>query len=322
MPQKTEVPFTDTPEAQIEETPEPTETPTPLPEKEKIAFFPSEDVPGITENLTRALASVCASDYECKNISSEEEIDTDTDFVIFAKEPTALSSLTQRFPQTRFIIVSGPESTSPGAWVIPYDEAFLPFLAGIATTSNAYDWRSVGLLPTDSVLMGTKAEEAFLNGGHYFCGSCKPSLAPYVSFPLVISLPSASSSDNWNAQIDEAQRSFVYTAFLSDEAVSEPVLQKLISLNMQIIGVSAPPAGLENNWLASISFDWTDTLLRIISRSLNGEAGGTQPLTLSIIPGALTEDFSDGKTILLQRAYADLLSGRLSPYTPTTEYNE
>ena len=100
------------------------------------------------------------------------------------------------------------------------------------------------------------------------------------------------------------------------------MLQKLISLNVQIIGVSAPPAGLENNWLATINFDWTATIQQIVARTENGETEGAQPLVLSIVPGALTEDFSSGKTLLLQRAYNDLLSGLLSPYIAEKEYTE
>ena len=43
MPQKAVTPPTDTPEPVVEDTPEPTMTPTPLPQKEKIAFIPSDD---------------------------------------------------------------------------------------------------------------------------------------------------------------------------------------------------------------------------------------------------------------------------------------
>ena len=321
MPQRVTVVPTDTPEPIIEDTPEPTETPTPLPQREKIAFIPSDEVPGITQSITNALDSIC-SGYDCLTITNEDAIENDTDFVIFAKEPTSFDSIIQRFPQTKFIVVSAPGTSYNNAWVIQYDEAFLPFLAGLALTENAYDWRSVGLIPNDSAVWGSHAEEAFLNGAHYMCGNCRSSLAPYVSFPLVISLPGSSAPDMWNSQFDEAQKSTIYTAFLSDEALSEALLQKMISLNIQILGVSAPPAGLEANWLAAINFDWGDTLLQVISRSLNGETQGIQPPVLSITPGALTESFSEGKANTLRNAYSDLLSGRLSAYTPTNEYTE
>lgn len=322
MPQRPVIQPTETLPEQIVETEVPTEEPTPLPPQEKIAFIPSDEVPGITENITRALTSVCGETYDCRTITSEEEIGEDTDFVIFAKEPTALSALTNRYPQTQFILVSAPQTDHENAWTIQYDEGFLPFLAGLAIAENARDWRSVGLIPSDSLIWGDHAEEAFLNGAHYLCGNCRSVMAPYVEFPLTVSLPGDSSPEIWSSRFDEAQNSIIYTVFLADEAMSESLLQKLVSLNVQMLGVSEPPAGLENNWLAAISLDWSGTLRQIIARSDSGEHQGTMGVVLSITPGLLPESFSEGKANVLRRAYTDLLSGRLSPYTPTTVYTE
>ncbi len=321
MPQKVTVPPTPTQEELPEDTPVPTETPTPLPVREKVVFIPAEDVPGVTGSISRALEQICPA-YDCETVMNEDSIPEDADFVIFAKAPTAVSSLTQRFASTRFIVVDDLNAVYDGVWTIQYDEAFLPFLAGAAAASNAYDWRSAGLIPNDSSMWGSHAEEAFVNGAHYICGNCRPSLSPYVDFPLVISLPGDSSPDAWNSQFDEAQRSFIYTAFLSDEAVSEALLQKLVTLNVRMLGVSAPPSGLEGNWLATVNFDWADTILQVISRSLSGETQGSQPLVLSVTPGALSEEFSEGKTMVLRRAYDLLLSGFLSPYSAEKEYTE
>ena len=321
MPQKVEITATPTQEEIPEDTPVPTETPTPLPPREKIGFISSEAVPDVNQGITNALDHLC-NFYDCETIANEDAIGNDFNFVIFAQAPTALSSLRERFPQTQFVVIDKPSAVHDGAWVIQYDQAFLPFLAGLATAGNASDWRSAGLLPNDSDLWGADAEEAFVNGAHYICGNCRSLLAPYVNFPLVVSLPCSASADEWNLQFDEAQKSFIYTAFLSDEAISETLLQKLISLNIQMLGVSMPPAGLENNWLATINFDWSDTLQQIIARSLAGETSGKQPLTLSITPGALSENFSQGKANVLREAYSLLLSGFLTPYTATQEYTE
>ena len=174
MPQRTAVTPTNTSEPVVEDTPEPTETPTPLPQREKIAFIPSDEVLGVTESITKALDTICAG-YDCMTITGEDAIEDNTDFVIFAKEPTALSSLTDRFPQTRFIVIAPPGNTYDNAWTVQYDEAYLPFLAGLALAENAYDWRSVGLIPNDSPVWGSHAEDAFLNGAHYMCGNCRSS---------------------------------------------------------------------------------------------------------------------------------------------------
>ena len=321
LPQQPAGQPTEEPTEVIEPTELPTETPTPLPEREKVAFLPSDEVPGITENLTRALDKICNDNFECVTISSPDAIPEGTDFVIFAKEPTALSSLTQRFPQTGFIVVTAPGTKTDYAWTIEYDEAFLPFLAGLAAAGNAADWRCAGMLPNDSLIWGSHAEEAFLNGAHYLCGNCMPKMSPFVSFPLVVSLPGTSDPGIWSGQFDEIQKNFIYTVFLSDEAASETILQKMVSLNVQMIGVSDPPAGYEANWLASIRFDWAMTLEQIMMRFQAGEKQGTLPAILSIKPGMLRDRFSDGRARVLQEAYADLLSGKLSPYAPANEYS-
>ena len=320
LPQKNAELPTEEPTEIVEPTAVPADTPTPLPAREKAAFLPSDEVPGITENLTRALDKICQNDYECLTLTSPDTIPEDTDFVIFAKEPTAISSLTQRFPETGFIVVTAPGTKIDYAWTIQYDEAFLPFLAGLAAAGNAADWRCAGMLPNDSPVWGSHAEEAFLNGAHYLCGNCMPKMSPYVSFPLVVSLPGTSDAGIWSSQLDEIQKNFIYTVFLSEEAVSESLLQKLVSLNIQMIGNFDPPAGYEANWLAAVRFDWAVTLEQIMMRSKAGEKQGTLPLILSVTPGMLRDRFSDGKTRVLQEAYKDLLSGMLSPYTPINEY--
>ena len=308
-------------ESEPEHTETPTETPTPLPELEKVVFVTSADTPGITENLNKAGEALCAADYECLTVSSPEEIPSETDFIIFAQEPSELVSLQGKYPEAGFIIVSTPRMKYENAWTIQYDEAFLPFLAGYALESNSSDWRGLGLLPNDSPVWGSHAEEAFLNGGHYMCGNCMPALAPYVSFPLTIAGSGSTAPETWSALIDEAQRSVLRTVFIPEEIMSEALLQKMVSLNVMIMGTTRPPAGYESNWLAAIDLDWAETLRRIMGQIDAGSKAGTAGVFLSITPGYLTETFSEGKANTLRKAYEYLLTGNLSPYSPVNEYS-
>ena len=316
---KTEQPSA-TPEI-TEEPAEPTPTPTELPPQVKIVLITSGEASGVSENLENALESVCIAGFECRTENSEEGIQTDTDFAVFAKEPTALSSLIQRFPDTRFILVTEPRRHVDGVWTIPYDAAFFPFLSGLATVSSAADWRGAGLLPSDSALWGENAEASFINGARYLCGSCRSVVNPSLNFPMVISLPVSTSPDAWTSQFSQIQPNTVNTAFLSEEAVSDALVQQLAQQEIRVLGTSNPPMGLENNWLATIRFDWAETLEQIISRANSGETEGSLPVILSITPGNLRESFSSGKASTLQKAYQDLLSGLLSPYSPTAEYS-
>ncbi len=326
LPQKVEnVPDSPTVEipaevpVETEAVPEPTATP--VPAAEKIVIVNSDAAPSANAYLAQAIASLQAEGYDCTAVSSSAELPADADFAVFANVPGDLVSLVEQFPDTQIIVTSSEIAEADSVWTILFDEAYLPFIAGAALELNAYDHRGVGLLPNDSSAWGTRAEEAFVNGGQYVCGDCRGLLSPYVNFPLVYAQPSASSPDTWAAQIDEAQKSFVYTAFLAEESVSETLLQKLVASNVLMIGNGAMPAGMENNWLASVNLDFAAAILEIVSQSEAGTKSGSLGAELAITPGSLSEDFSVGKSDYLADIYAQLLSGELSAYDPVTEYS-
>ena len=305
-------------EAEAEAAPEPTATP--LPAAEKIVIVNSDSAPSANAFLNQAIASLQAEGCDVSAVSSSAELPADADFAVFANVPGDLVSLVEQYPDTQIIVTASEAAEADSVWTILFDEAYLPFVAGAALELNAYDHRGVGLLPNDSSAWGSRAEEAFTNGGQYVCGDCRGQLSPYVNFPLVYAQPSASSPDTWSAQIDEAQKSFIYTAFLAEESVSDTLLQKLVGSNVLMIGNGEMPAGMENNWLASINLDFGATILDIVSQSEAGTKSGSVGAELVITPGSLTEDFSVGKSDYLEDIYNQLVSGELSAYDPTAEY--
>ena len=305
-------------EAEAEAAPDPTAAP--LPAAEKIVIVNSDSAPSANAYLSQAIASLQAEGYDCTAVSSSAELPADADFAVFANVPGDLVSLVEQYPDTQIIVTASEAAEAASVWPILFDEAYLPFVAGAALELNAYDHRGVGLLPNDSSAWGSRAEEAFTNGGQYVCGDCRGQLSPYVNFPLVYSQPSASSPDTWSAQIDEAQKSFIYTAFLAEESVSDTLLQKLVGSNVLMIGNGEMPAGMENNWLASINLDFGAAILDIVSQSEAGTKSGSVGAELTITPGSLTEDFSVGKSDYLEDIYNQLVSGELSAYDPTAEY--
>ncbi len=302
-----------------EAAPEPTETP--LPAMAKVVLVTSDAAPAADAFLKQALSLLEGEGYACAAAASSAEIPADADYAVFADVPADLQSVRDRLPDTRLIVTAAEASEIDGVWTILFDEAYLPFIAGAALEINAYDRRGAALLPSDSAVWGSHAEEAFINGAQYTCGDCRGQLSPYVNFPLVFSLPADSSPDTWAAQIDEAQKSFIYTAFLAEESVSESLTQKLVASNVLMLGNGAMPAGTENNWLGTLTLDFAGTLRQIIANCEDGVNSGAVGAELSITPGALSEDFSVGKSDYLQDIYSQLLSGRLSPYDPTAEYS-
>lgn len=306
-------------DAAAEAEPEPTETP--LPAMPKVVFVMSDAAPAAGAFLTQALSVLAQEGYDCAAAASSAELPADADYAVFADMPADTEALRDSLPHTRLIVTAAAASEIDGVWTILFDEAYLPFIAGAALELNAYDRRGAALLPNDSAVWGAHAEEAFMNGAQFTCGACRGQLSPYVNFPLVFSLPADSSPDTWAAQIDEAQKSFIYTAFLSEEAVSESLTQKLIAANVLMLGNGEMPAGAENNWLGTLNLDFAETLHQIIANCEDGVNSGAIGASLSITPGSLSEDFSVGKSGYLREIYAMLLSGELSPYDAVTEYS-
>lgn len=305
-------------EATEEILPEPTEEPTPLPALTKIILAGGTGS-GNEALLRQALPAALEGKFDFA-VVEDQNIPEDADYVIIPEISDGTNGLVGRFPGKKFILLGGKEDRISGAWTIRYDRNALPFLAGMATSANAFDWRGAGLIPNDSVIYGEHFEEAYINGGHYLCGNCSPNQPPYVNFPLTVSLPGNSPAESWNAGIDEVQKSFIYTMFVSEEASQIDVYQKLVESNVKMLGLTQPPSGLENNWLATINYDWAGTIEEIVTRCGNGENEGILPLQLLIIPGQLHEDFSSGKAEQLRQAYADIMSGLLYPLTTDNSY--
>ena len=294
------------------------EEPTPLPALPKVVYA-AESGNKLDPILRNAIPAVCEGRYDYQEIT-EGNIPADAKYVIFPNVPGDLSSLLNSHPGLVPIVISENDTPPGNAWAIRYMPEALPFLAGLATEENASDWRGIGMLPSDSPLYGENMSEVFNNGGRYLCGNCRALMSPYTEYPFTVSLPSGSSAESWNAGFADAQTKYVYTVFLSDEAAQPEVFQTLLENNIKMLGFSEPPEGLETNWLATINYDWVGTIEEIITRSEQGESAEMVPLKLLVIPGALKEEFSFGKTETLQGAYEKLLDGRLSPFTPTKTY--
>ncbi len=277
LPQKVEnVPDSPTVEipaevpVETEAVPEPTETP--VPAAEKIVIVNSDSAPSANAYLAQAIASLQAEGYDCTAVSSSAELPADADFAVFANVPGDLVSLVEQFPDTQIIVTSSEIAEADSVWTILFDEAYLPFIAGAALELNAYDHRGVGLLPNDSSAWGTRAEEAFVNGGQYVCGDCRGLLSPYVNFPLVYAQPSASSPDTWAAQIDEAQKSFVYTAAILEIVSQSEAGTKSGSLGAEL---AITPGSLTEDF----SVGKSDYLADIYAQLLSGELSAYDPVT-------------------------------------------
>ncbi len=309
IPTSTEPVASETPVIQITATPEIS--------KSAIIFVADENAnAGIVDFMKTALTNLAGDSFNFQETASlkAEDIPTGEAFVFFASEPENLSDLAQNRPDVQFAVIGSEQSGSGNIWPVQYDRAWLPFLGGYALAISAYDWRSAILVASDSKLYDEKTIDVFTNGAKYFCGNCKSSNPPYNTYPVIISLPSTSTDDDWNKQIDAAQNQVLQTYYITELAGTQARYQKLSEQSVYMIGEMQPPEGFDQWWLATINFDWAATFNQVIEKSRNKESSAVLSPVLSIVPGKLPEKFSEGKKLDIQKRYEELLSGYIDPY--------
>ncbi len=292
---------------------------TPIPDQKKIIIVRIPDAnPGILEIFGTALRQLPGEIYtieETDNLTPAA-VPEDADLIIFPNLPPDLTQYTQQFPQKQFVVLSLQPQTDPNVWTIQYDIGFQPFLAGYFVGVTANDWRGAGLLPSDSPLYGAAIAETFTNGMKLFCGRCQSYGPPYVEFPLTVLLPENSAPEAWIAALDQIQDSFPNTFYVSEAALSLPLLQKLSEKQSAVITAEKPPEGWNGNWLGSVQINLAGALNDIVQRSANGEQAGVVIPELQIETGIQQSLFNQGKKLYLNKLYADLISGLVSPYDP------
>ncbi len=318
-PQQPLTPTQDLSQLAATETAEIVPTSTPIPDPQKVLLVITADTnAGILDRIRSGIQSLPEGQAEITETTAftEDQITEATDVVIFPKIVENLSEIAGRFPQTKFITIDRTDQNLPNVWTIRYDPAFETFLGGYAVALSAYDWRGAGLLPNDSLFLGGRTQEVFQNGAQYFCGTCVSSIAPFVAFPLAVMLPAAATPQEWVAGIDQIQSNYIYTYFVSEEAASDDVYQKMLSLDVSVIGVNDPPAGLESKWLAGIRIDLGGAVNQILLADPTALASGLVIPELDVRLGSIGGSFNEGKKTDMQKVYADLIFGMVFPYDP------
>lgn len=294
---------------------EPASTTTPVPDPKKVVFVTNTDANPVIINILRSgFQTLSENLFQLSETVSltPDQLTEDVDTVIFPKTPADIGDFAQRFPKIQFITVDLAVQSYSNVWTIQYDPGFQSFLAGYAVAITSYDWRGAGLLPNDI----ERSEETFINGAHYFCGRCMPNIAPFVEFPLTVLLPSTASPEEWSAGVDQIQPNYIHTYYVSEEAASDALYQKLLTMDVSILGVNDPPAGIEGKWLAAIKIDLAGAVMKALEMEQPAEQTGVIVPELVVKSGSISGSFNEGKKTVLEGVYTDLVSGMISPYNP------
>lgn len=293
-------------------TPSPTETPTPPPQR-RVVYAPAGINPEQVETARAYLEAQTGDGAPVEVLTewSERAYGAEVPLVLALAEPPSLGDALNAAPQTRFLVVS-PRSLpeAPNLTTLLADPQALAFAAGLTATVMSDDWRAAGLIPSNQ----PDIQEAFLNGGRYFCGVCSPGWPLGVTFPLTAGVESASGGD-WAAAaaklFDEGK---VDVFYLSDAAVHPEVIAYLqgraqFTQPVRVLGVVPPPAELSAQWAVTLGWDLSAALDEVFSAA-TPPALVRAPVAFSHVNEAL---FSPGRQEVVRAVLAELQAGRIAP---------
>jgi hypothetical protein len=239
--------------------------------------------------------------------------------VVAGTAPANIAEVAASAPETQFVVVSDTDLMPPAnVSVIRRRAEYQAFLSGFLSALLSPDYRAVGLLPADGPLGGQLAE-AFVNGGKYFCGTCAPGWPLNFDYPAVIAQPAASDSSAWmTALADAFDNKKIDVVYLSPEAARPEIIAYLqgrvqFDRAVLVVGPQAPPAELQGQWAASVTFDDLAALREIWNGVSAGQGGKTVESTLGIANTnpALLES---GRMRLVEELMEEMRAGRVFPF--------
>lgn len=312
-----------TPSAVPENTPlpDPTNTPPPAPTATKapplvIVLAPVGGDPALQANVeaqTSALANARGFRWQIRQDMSADEIASEADFVVALPPQPDLNALIAGAPQVNFLAVDLPGvEPAPNLILVktPTESSEIEaFMGGYIGALITEDWR-LGIITVED---GADLRfAAFENGMRFFCGLCRPQYAPFYEYPFKLSLPETASEVEWRALADFMRDRLVGTVYVSPGAGSEDMLSTLAALNVNIIGSTPPPSGLEANWIASLRSEPTAAYEIYLPALLDGENNLVITLPVEILDINPTK-FGIGKQRLASQTLNDLLGGFILP---------
>ena len=297
----------------VSPTPSPSGTPTPPPQR-MVVYAPADVNPEWVETARAHLETLAGGGAPVEVLSewSERAFGADVPLVLALAEPPSLGDALNAAPQTRFVVLSAqtlPEA--PNLTTLLADPQALAFAAGLTATVISDDWRAAGLIPSGQ----PDIQEAFMNGGRYFCGVCSPGWPLGMNFPLTAGVDTDSGSD-WAAVaaklFDEGK---VDVFYLSHAAVHPEVIAYLKGLvqftqPVRVLGTVPPPEALSEQWAVTLDWDLTAALDEVFSDASAPPALVRVPVAFTHVNEAL---FSPGRQKLVRGVLAEMQAGRIAP---------
>lgn len=298
----------------------PTQVETAAPTENPSRILLVDPAGAATVELTDYLAGIAAENGLALETITSPELPPQpaaTRVVIFLAEPANLADIAAASPDTQFIVSGAVDLAGiPNLSIIRARMEDQVFMAGYLAMLISWDWRTAGLVPTDTVMAAEKAN-AFENGARYLCGQCTSYYAPLIFFPL-LGLESAQAGMNgWEGQVAVLEQSLVNSFYVDPSIVSPELLDRLAiienTVTRDIYTVSLAGAAAPERFTALVGADILPALEQILPAVLTGSGGVTVGAEVKIVQNNDESVVTPGKIDNFNRVASDLAAGIIVP---------
>jgi hypothetical protein len=314
LPTSTPPPPIDTPTELPTETPTLAPTPTPQPPLAVLLAPPGSDTAQVQAFQSALNAPITAAGlvWQVRPSLSSSDMTPELRLVVVLPPDPGVAALAVSAPHTVFLSVAipGVEPTENLSVIAASSERAdqQGFIAGVIATMITPEWR-VGVIGVADQIASKSAENAFINGGTYFCGLCLQAYPPFYDYPLVINLPVTASQVEWREAANYMVDHMAQTVFVVPGAGDAGMYEVLAQGNVKIIGESLPSDSMRAHWAVSLrQEDILPVVQKLLPNLLDGKAGVKVAMPLTLLDTNL-DLFSPGRQLLAQETLDDLLAG-------------
>jgi len=316
-----------TPEIDSPTVPTPTSEslpPTPILAQTLVVFVaPPEADAAASEQIATMLSELAAAeglDFEIHPSFTKDDLSPEIKILAALAPDPGLADLAQSAPAIQFLGISIP-GLQPAANITVIDnqgikEGDIGFLAGYLAAVVSPEWR-MGTISTSDTRGGVDHRNGFLNGAIFFCGLCQQNYPPFLNYPLYGEAPAVSSPEEWLAVANTLIDSAVETAYIAPGAGDESLYEYLSEGDLNLIGTTAPPPGLEANWIGTIGGDFQSAVRAAWPGLIDDQGGNSFPVNFTIT-NINPDLFSPGRQRLVEKMISELSAGFIDTGVETT----
>ena len=264
------------------------------------------------------LAQQAGFRFQVRNTLNESDLEPALRVVIaLPPDPgPGLAALAAAAPQTQFLAINIPGLAAGGNVSVLANNVqtdVVAFMAGYIGSMITDDYR-IGMIYPDGNAEALRALDAYTNGKIYNCGICQRYYYLPYDFPQSIPVPTTEPPENYGGYavylIQQREVDFIYV--YPDLATPE-LLAYIGSAGAVQVG-SSPQGGIPLYWAASLSSDTISAIQAAWPNLITGQGGQAvqSPLGLVDVDPSL---LSPAKQAEAEQVLADLLAGRISPYS-------